>query len=482
MRRRDWCGSPGSQTSRLDFHHCWPHVLIRNLLGGQCARCVRSILPSPSPTSCGRRHIHLIPNVPNPHNRPQSCHLSRHQSRSAAYRRHRTATRRTRWRDDPRRTVDRFLTNAGAVIQRECWETCDQSTCAPTGIQSRPGADHTAALSPTLDGGAFRLPPMTSTTPTTSSIPTIEPAFCPPRRRAPVVVLALVALVAAACTTNAHQSAPATRPTAGPAAGVTSRYGSVVADGALATTKAAVAATHDFADMVNTSTAAFVAAVTALQSAVASSDVAGARAAQLAAQAAYDSFRVLQSGNAVNASTLDELASDVPPGQSFGGLHAVERDLWDSGPLAADVDALAGQAPVAQYLLSRERLGPEAIAVAAVDQLTWAVDVALPHSQEHWSHLGLVDVAATIDGARRSFSTIEPLGRLVSPGLTATVHGQFDDLSARIARLGPPTTTADTTVAAGDRLGLSQALDATASTLARLATRLTPYGTAGGRS
>ena len=62
------------------------------------------------------------------------------------------------------------------------------------------------------------------------------------------------------------------------------------------------------------------------------------------------------------------------------------------------------------------------------------------------------------------------------------MHGQFDDLSARIARLGPPTTTADTTVAAGDRLGLSQALDATASTLARLATRLTPYGTAGGRS
>ena len=482
MRRRGWCGSPDSQTSHLGFRHCWPRVLIRNLLGGRCARCVRSIPPSPSPTSCGRRHIRLIPNVPNPHNRHRNCHLSCHLSCWGAYLRHPNATRRTRRLGDPTKTVDRFLTNAGAAIQRECWETWHQCTCAPTGIQGPPGADHTAAPSPTLTAGAYRPSLMTSTTPTTRSIPTIEPTFCSRRRWAPLVVLALVTLMTGACTTSAHQSAPATRPTAGPAAGVTSRYGSVVADGALATTKAAVAATHDFADMVNASTAAFVAAVTALQFAVASSDIAGARAAQLDAQAAYDSFRVLQSGNAVNASTLDELASDVPPGQSFGGLHAVERDLWGSGPLAADVDALAGQAPVAQYLLSRERLGPEAIAVVAVDQLTWAVDVALPHSQAHWSHLGLVDVAATIDAARRSFSTIEPLGRLVSPGLTATVHGQFDDLAARIARLGPPTTTADTTVAAGDRLGLSQALDATASTLARLAARLTPYGTAGAPS
>ena len=289
-------------------------------------------------------------------------------------------------------------------------------------------------------------------------------------------------MVSTACTTTAHKTTPNTRPTAGPAAGVTSRYGAVVADGALPTTKAALAATHDFADMVNASTATFVAAVTALQTAVAAGDTAGARADQLAAQAAYDSFRVLQSGNAVNASSLDELASDVPPGQSFGGLHAVERDLWGSGPLAVDVDALAGQAPVAQYVLSRERLGPEAIAVVAVDQLTWAVDTALPHSQEVWSHLGLVDVAATVDAARRSFGTVEPLAQLVAPDLTASVHGQFVDLGARIARLGPPTTTPDTSVSAPDRLALSRMLDATASTLARLAARLTPYGTAGAPS
>ena len=293
-----------------------------------------------------------------------------------------------------------------------------------------------------------------------------------------IVAMVLTAIVAGGCATVSARPAT-TVPAAGPEAGVTSRYGADVAGSHLPTTAASAAATRDFAVDVDDATAAFVASVGELQTDVTAGRTAAARADELAAQTDYDAFRALESGNPVNASTLDELASDVAPDQSFGGLHAIERDLWASGPLTADVTALAGQAPVAQFLLSRERLGPEAIGTLAVDQLDWVVDVALPVSQEQFSHLGLVDVAATEQAADRSFTAIEPLGRLVAPTLTSTLVGQFDALSGDVDALGPPTTVPDTAVTPAARLALSQELDATATTLARLAAVLTPYGTEG---
>jgi hypothetical protein len=304
----------------------------------------------------------------------------------------------------------------------------------------------------------------------------------PRARLAAPALLAVAALAAAACGGASSTATTTSRPTAGPEAGVTSHYGSAAGQPGRPTTLAAEAATHTFTTQVQDATAAFVSSVGALQSDAAQGNTAGARADELDAQAAYDAFRDLERGNSVNASTLDELDTDVAPGTTFGGLHAVERDLWSGAPAATDAVALAAQAPIAQYLLSRLRLGPEAIGSVAVDQLDWVVDVALPTSQEHTSHLGLVDVAATVDAAGREVGDLTPLGRLVAPGLTATVTADVSALEAEIAALGPPRTTPDTSVPPAARLALSRRLDATASTLARLAARLAPYGTAGAPS
>jgi len=303
------------------------------------------------------------------------------------------------------------------------------------------------------------------------------------RRTRAVPALAVVAALGAACGgATAVRPTATTTPTAGPEAGVTSRYGADTGAPNAPTTVAAIAATHAYTDQIQTSAAGFVAAVTTLQADVARGDVPAARADELVAQGDYDSLRVLESGNTINASALDELATDVPPGQSFGGLHAVERDLWVGGPAAADVEDLATQAPVAQFLLSRARLGPEAIGTTAVDQLDWVSDTALPRSQEQVSHLGLVDVTATVEASARAFGDVEPLAHLVDPTLTSTVAGQYAALAADCAALGPPTTTPDTSVSPGAELVLFHQLDATATELARLAAELAPYGTAGAPS
>ncbi len=300
------------------------------------------------------------------------------------------------------------------------------------------------------------------------------------RRVRSATALALVtafAAFAAGCTPAAGPAA--TTGTAG-AIGATSAHGSGPTGSS--TALAAQASTRAFGAQVDAATAAFVGAVGALQADTGAGATMAARSDELAAQADYDAFRALESSNAVNGSTLDELSTDVGALESFGGLHAVERDLWTVGPLAADVSGLAAQAPVAQFLLGRERLGPEAVGLVAVDQLNWVVDTALPVSQEQYAHLGLVDVAATEQAAHRTFSDIQPLAGLVDPSLTTTVNEEFAVLDAEVAALGDPTTVPDGSVPPTARLALSRQLDATASVLARLAATLTPYGTHGAPS
>ena len=320
-------------------------------------------------------------------------------------------------------------------------------------------------------------------------------APCPPprircARTMAAALVAAMAVAAAGCSTSAPGTTAATA--AADAAGTTTPYGPGAAGGTSATSVAAQAATRSYAAQVDTATAAFVSAVDPLQTDASAGDTTAARADELAAQGDYDAFRALETGDSVNGSTLDELAGDVSGVGSFGGLHAVERDLWaptpapgQAGALSAaldDTSGLAAQAPVAQYLLSRNALDPEAIGTTAVDELGWVNDVALPGDEELYSHLDTVDIAGTVGAAASAFSAIQPLARMVSPPLTAAVASLFATLEADVAALGPPGQRVDDTIPVATQRALAQQVDATAAGLARLSALLTPYGTSGATS
>ena len=219
-----------------------------------------------------------------------------------------------------------------------------------------------------------------------------------------------------------------------------------------------------------------------MQAAVARGDLPAARAEELAAQADYDTFRALEGPNPVNAATLDELASEVPEGASFSGLHAVEQDLWTGQPAEADLAGLAAQAPVAQFLLSRDRRNPGTICWVAVAQLGWTADSALASSQERSSHRGLVDVSATVRAAAAAAGVIAPLARQLQPRRTAAVERRLAQLVASVAALGDPSQVDDTTVLPAARPGLTAQIDATAAPLSALCAALAPYGSAGALS
>jgi iron uptake system EfeUOB component EfeO/EfeM len=250
---------------------------------------------------------------------------------------------------------------------------------------------------------------------------------------------------------------------------------------------AAAGAVSAFRAGQRTASSTFVADVSRLQTDLQAGDATAARNDELAAQAQFDQFRQLAESDPINASTLDELASDVAPRQSFGGLHAVERDLWapsggDVVQALDDASGLVAQAPVAEYLLSKESLAPEAIGVTGVDDLEWVTGTAIPEREELYSHRDAVDVAAGITAAESAFSAITPLATLVAHNLTDSVQKGLATLADEVAALGPPAEEPDSVLSPTALLALAQRADATAALMAELSARLAPFGTGGGPS
>ncbi|HEX7459185.1 MAG TPA: hypothetical protein VF279_01065, partial [Acidimicrobiales bacterium] len=255
-----------------------------------------------------------------------------------------------------------------------------------------------------------------------------------------------------------------------------------------------VTATDAFRAEVGAALSSLVADVGRLQADLENRDTSSARRDELTAQGHYDRIRTLVAGNAVNASALDQRVVDVPVGQMPGGLHAVERDLWTAdgatdqtrsqalSQALADVGGLAAQAPVAEFLLSRDSLDPQAIGTVGVDELGWVNDSALPGREELYSHLDAVDVVATVDAAREAFAAIQPLGALVNPSLTDLVAAHFSTLATEVSALGPTEQLPDAAISSATRLMLSQQVDAAAAGLSWLAADLVPFGTSGGPS
>ena len=288
------------------------------------------------------------------------------------------------------------------------------------------------------------------------------------------LALVVVGVMACGCGQSAGaegHAGGAGRPHSAPAAGTSAPTEEESA--------AAEAATAIFRTDIDDATAAFVTGVDRLQAAVDTGARPEAQADELAAQADYDRFRLLEGGDQTTAATLDELDSEVGGHQSFGGLHAVERDLWTSGDAADDITGLVAQAPVAQYLLDKEVLAPEAIGTTAVDELGWVDDMAVPGREELYSRRDAVDITATVSAAHDAFVALRPLGQLVDPSVTASADRQFTGLLALVGSLGDPAHLRDQDISGASRLALSQHVDATAAELSQLAAALAPFGTTG---
>jgi Imelysin len=289
---------------------------------------------------------------------------------------------------------------------------------------------------------------------------------------AAAAVVALAVLVAAstnvltgATTTSKHSSRPLSsttgdRPSAAQraqAASATSTYRSSVAD--------------DGNRLVSD--------VARLAGAVDRGDVAAARSAELAAQSDFDQIRFVDAASPQNVASIDDVGGAVPPGATFGGLHAIERDLWSGGDAAADLASLRVQAAVAQEVVARQSLSPAIIATTAVSQLNWVVDIAVPGREELYSHHDDADIDAGVTAANQAYAAIAPLACTVDAVQCRVVATDLASLTAAVADLGPPLEVPDSALTDAVQRNLATSTDRAADALAGLGTALLPFGTAG---
>ncbi len=237
-------------------------------------------------------------------------------------------------------------------------------------------------------------------------------------------------------------------------------------------------------------TAAYRSAVTAdgtrlvsnlarVAAAVSAGDLSAARSAELAAQGDFDQVRFVDAASPQNVDALDDLAGAVPPGATFGGLHALERDLWSGGNAATDVPPAEVQATVAQELVARQALSPATVVTVAVSELSWVVDNAVPGLEEPYSHDDDVDIAAGLTGANQAFAALEPLACTIESVRCWAVTADLTSLTSTVAALGPAADVPDTALTAPVRRSLSEQADRAADALAALEEPLLPFGTAG---
>ncbi|MGB7049971.1 MAG: hypothetical protein WBG41_00225 [Acidimicrobiales bacterium] len=219
--------------------------------------------------------------------------------------------------------------------------------------------------------------------------------------------------------------------------------------------------------------------LTHLGDAVDRGDLTGARAAELDVQADFDEIREVDAASPQNVASLDGLAGEVPPGATFGGLHALERDLWTTGNPATDLPSVEVQASVANYVVANQSLAPSTIVATAVAELGWVVEQAIPEREELYSHHDDVDIAAGVTAAQQAFSAVRPLACSLDASGCQEALAALGTLEATVAALGPPADVPDSLLTPPVQHDLSEETDRAADALAALDAPLLPFGTAG---
>jgi hypothetical protein len=243
---------------------------------------------------------------------------------------------------------------------------------------------------------------------------------------------------------------------------------------------ASLAATEGYRKFIVESAQTFVADTEALQVSIVSGNLAAARSSEIAAQMEYDDLRPQVKWGSQTALDLDGQADQSPPGVAFAGLHRVEQSLWNGTPLGAAVAALIARGPAIQFSVARTIVTPQSIIEGDVQELDWVDSAAVSGREEMYSHLDTIDVLAGVNAAETGFKLVEPLAYLVAGRQAYAAVAQFGSLTQALSVLGPAGAKPDSDIPAADWVVVGQHVDATATALAILASRLGSAGTGAG--
>ncbi|MEV0914683.1 iron uptake system protein EfeO [Streptomyces sp. NPDC049967] len=178
---------------------------------------------------------------------------------------------------------------------------------------------------------------------------------------------------------------------------------------------------------------------------------------------------------------VDVRADGLEDGQKWTGWHRLEKALWQDKKLGAEEKALA---PTLQKDLLdwQKRVGtaeitPTSMANGAKELLDEVATGKVTGEEERYSHTDLIDFKANVEGAEKSYELLKPIASKNDAALSATLDKRFAELNKLLDTYRKDKTSYEFTsyekVGKADRKDLSDAVNALAEPLSRLAAAVT---------
>jgi iron uptake system component EfeO len=171
---------------------------------------------------------------------------------------------------------------------------------------------------------------------------------------------------------------------------------------------------------------------------------------------------------------VDVREDGLEEGQKWTGWHKLEKSLWEKKKISAEDKKLAGRL-MKDLKDWRDRVGkaeitPTSMANGAKELLDEVATGKVTGEEERYSHTDLVDFEANVEGAKKAYELLKPVTAKKDAQLAKDLDEQFAAIEKKLDehREGDGFVAYDT-VGKGDRKKLSNAVNALAEPLSRLA-------------
>jgi len=172
---------------------------------------------------------------------------------------------------------------------------------------------------------------------------------------------------------------------------------------------------------------------------------------------------------------IDARKGDVPD-KEWGGFHKIEQALFvnnTTGGMSDVAAALQQDVGTLANLMASVELQPAAIANGAVELLNEVSASKITGEEERYSRLDLLDFAANVDGAQAAFEAVKPLLTGTSTALASQIDSRFAAVDTALSTYKAGTGyVLYTALTSTDTKALSQAIDALAEPLSKVAKRI----------
>lgn len=173
---------------------------------------------------------------------------------------------------------------------------------------------------------------------------------------------------------------------------------------------------------------------------------------------------------------IDSRENDAVEEQDWTGFHRIEKALWIANTtdgMDQVADQLVTDVKELQTKAKTVKLTPIDMTTGAVDLLGEVSKGKITGEEDRYSHTDLYDFQANVDGARRVFVVLKPIIKQSDPELAKTIETEFDDVyTALDGYKNGDEYVSYTELGDSDTKKLSQAVDALAEPLSRMAASL----------